>query len=202
MGAAAGGHVIRALQQRGDAEVREMQVAFSVYQKVGRLHVLVDHAAAMGVGEGLRCGETEDGHVISTRRRDASEIGSLHHVHCVEQPFSRRSRHVDLDDVRVVEHRERLGLAQETGAARGTRRDRHRQDLDRDFSRKGNLLGLVDRTHGPMTDLAYKPPVRAAEVGRHVRFASGRCLAKFVQLARKRFKLWAHVWTALYHLLT
>ena len=52
-----------------------------------------------------------------------------------------------------------------------------------------------------MTDLTYKPPVRAAEVGRHVRFASGRRLAKFVQLARKCFKVWAHGWITLYHFL-
>ena len=140
------------MQQRGDAEVREMQVAFSVHQKVGRLHVLVDHAAAVGVGEGLRGGEPQDGHVVRARRLDASEIGSLHQVHRVEQPFARRSRRVDLDDVRVVEHRERLGLAEEAGAARGTRRDRHRQDLDRDLACEGNLFGLVDRAHRPLAD--------------------------------------------------
>ena len=121
------------LQDERQPEVPDMDLPVRVEQQVRRLHVAVQDAAAVGIGEstgGLKpqtCSLARGAFAIMVQPLAVDEL------HRVIAPVGADARVVDLDDVRMVEHRDHACLVLEPFPLRRIGRQGGRQQLHRDF---------------------------------------------------------------------
>ncbi len=132
-----GGQGLAAADHPGDAEVGDLEHAFSREEEVLGLHVPVQHAVLVGVlepiggghGDRTRCrrGEAAVGEVVP----DRPPRKLLHHQQAQAVPL-----HVvvDGDDVGVGHGRQHPGLGHEAGPDRRVRGQERRKLLDGDFA--------------------------------------------------------------------
>ena len=156
--------------QFGQAEVEDLGVAARGQHDVAGLDVAVNHALCMRGGER-----------ISHLLRDANRLGDRERATC--QPFGQGlaldvlhgNEHravvltdfVDSADVRVIESRCRLRLAQQSGVRRGVGAGRGRQHLDGHAAIERGILAEVDLAHAAR---AQRPqdPVSTNRFGSHL----------------------------------
>src|SRR6185437_10840277 len=129
-------------------------------QNVVRLHIAMDHAAPVRVGEGPRhlAQETRGGgDVDGTARAHAlAERFPFDVRHHEEDEAARLAYAVDGDDVRVRELRRRARLAQEALAISGARGERRGKELDLDESLELDFAREVHNAHATAAQLAIE----------------------------------------------
>ena len=111
----------RGLEDLRDAEVREVDTAVVVEQHVRRLHVAVDDALAVRVVERVgHAAQDRDGarerQPLAPDQRGQRAARDQAHRHPGDALFAVDVVGVDRHDVRVLEARDRLGLASRTAA--------------------------------------------------------------------------------------
>ena len=89
-----------------------------------------------GVGDGNRSASDDD--------REVLPLDQLHHQRA---DCGRLLEPIDLRDVGVIEHRERLCFPRETGEPIGIEREELRQDLDRDAAIQLRIAGAIHDAH-------------------------------------------------------
>ena len=136
---------------------------------VGRLDVAVDHAIAVRVAEGI---EQLARHAHGILEREL-EVEVLRHVEVRRQLFAAHQFHhhvgdavflaevVQADDVRMVQPRDGLRLADEAGRI-GRAQFRvgiagGGDDLDRDAAVQARIEAFVDLAHGAASEHAHDP---------------------------------------------
>jgi len=138
------------IEEARQAEVDDPGLPVRADDDVARLEVAMDDAAGVGVRDPLR-GLPEDVDQRLERERAAADelaqVGPLHVLHAEERDAVDLPAVVDRDDVRVLELRDRLGLAGEV------RRDPDAQDLDRHRPLELGVEGLVDGPDPAPADL-------------------------------------------------
>jgi hypothetical protein len=147
--------VVRAVGPRADIE-----------QHVGRLDVAMHETAGMCDIQGARHLRQDP---RGLRRIQAPtpeallQVAALHVAHRDEEVLLGRTRLVDRDDVRVVDGRGELGLAQEAVAERLVLRKRRSEQLECDLPLQSQVLGEIDDAHAAQPEQGFDPV--AGELG-------------------------------------
>jgi hypothetical protein len=144
------------LDETGDAEVGEEHAAVRRYEDVARLHVAMNHAPPVDVGEAT--GDTPaDGDdlalVEGTLGAPLGERRAVDQVHHEVRAIAVEVRVEQSDEVRVVERRESAHLAAEVAELRVS----SAQQLDRHVSLQPYVEGPTDRGHSSGTDDRSQP---------------------------------------------
>ena len=146
----------RAVDDAGDAEVEQLDRPIIGQDRVGRLDVAMQHAAAMRRRQPPR--EVERDVEDLARRRRPFELVERLAAHVLRDqvgtPRDMRDA-VDRDDVGVLQPRDRARLVEES-------RTRHRifrrlHELQRDRPIEQEVMRQVDAAHGTATEKPYQP---------------------------------------------
>ena len=136
------------------AEVRQVAVLTAGApgdQDVGGLDVAMDEPALVGRVERVADLLDQPDRAIRVERRLAGdqlpEVVALDVPHRQVQPPVRLSCRVDRDDVRMIERRRDLRLAQEPLAEALALRELRRQELQRHLAAEADVFRAVDRSH-------------------------------------------------------
>ncbi len=134
--------------------------AVGVDQDVVGLDVAMDDAALMGVSERIRDVAHDSSRLVDRERavlvqqlRDIVARDVRHHE---ENDAALLVDRVDVDDVRVVELRGHLGLAQEPGLDFAAERQFGWQYFDGDRALQTPIFGAIDDPHAAAPDLAVQ----------------------------------------------
>ena len=145
-----------AADQSGHAQVEDLYHALPVDQQVGRLDVAMDHVVAVGVGQAAgRLAKVIDGpfelqgafgfhHPLEVLPLDELH----HHVVAVVFPVDV----VGMDDIRMVQRRDRPGLAKELLQRGGILAELLGDDLQRHRAVHRGVLGHEDPAHAAAAD--------------------------------------------------
>ena len=138
------------------AEVHDLHRAVLEQDQVLRLHVAVDDVLRVGRGEpvGRLARHAQRVHHVEAllaveEIQDLLAVEQLHHE-VVELPL--RAHVVDLQDVLVVDLRDRAGLGLELLDELRVGRGAREQDLDRDRGAEGLVRGPVDARRAALPD--------------------------------------------------
>ena len=169
-------------QLLGQSPIDDERLAELAEHDVFGLEVAVDHALAVGVGDGLAhalqhgdgAGQPPEGIAGVMGADHGLEVLALHALHReVGRAPVVEADLVDGHDARVVELGQDLRLREQAAAvARAVRARRGRrilpalaQDLDRDRPVQVGVVGLEDRPHPPVRDLPARLVARAGQGG-------------------------------------
>ena len=176
----------------GDAEVEhldEVGAALALDEvDVLRLHVAVDDPVAVRGAQPLRDLHQDRARAVPVHRarllQPLPEVLAVQVLHRDEhQPLGRLAEVRDVDDVLVADARRALGLLQEPGDQIGPARQVLEQDLERDLLLDQRVLGLVDRAHPALADLADD----AVPLGQHL--ADQRIVSRWAGVADGHYSL-------------
>ncbi len=142
--------------QLGEAEVEHLHPPVVVDHHVGGLEVAVGDPLVVRRGE--RVGKRRrDGEELSQRhapgRDPLGELLPAHQLHGQEVDAVRLLDRVDVDDVGVIERRQRPSLAPEPLEAFLTAREVGRQHLQRHLAAELRVLGEIDLAHAALAEL-------------------------------------------------
>jgi hypothetical protein len=165
-----GGEARRALGARDPEVGDERAVGAALDHDVLRLHVAVDHAARMGVGERPR-DLAQVAHRLGGRERAAiahalREVLAVHEPHHEEGEGPPLVGAMDVDDVRMRELAGGAGLAQEAAADLRVRGDVRREDLERDLAVEPDVARAVDDAHAAAPELGLELELAGEGVGK------------------------------------
>jgi hypothetical protein len=155
-----------------EAEVREVDVVGAVgtgacvEQQVGGLHVAMHETARVGRVQGARHlrEDADRGRRVQTAVLEAPfQVTPLDVAHGDEEDVLGRPGLVDRDDVRMVDRRGQLRLAQEAVAERFVLGQAGSQQLQRDSPLEPQILGQVDDAHAAQAEQGIDPV--AGELG-------------------------------------
>ena len=155
-----------------EAEVRQVDVVGAVgagarvEQHVGGLHVAMHEAARVGRIQGARhLREDADRvrRVQTAALQTLLEVTPLDVAHGDEEDVLGRPGLVDRDDVRMVDRRSQLRLAQEAVAERLVLGEARSEQLERDLPLEPQILGQVDDAHAAQAQQRLDPV--AGELG-------------------------------------
>ncbi len=179
----AGLRQVATVNEVGEAEIGDPEVARPVDQEVCRLDVAVDDSEVMGMGQ--RLGGLQGQACRLSRRHDRSRVARPRLVHEARErtPFD-ESHGVevnpvlaadleDRDNVRVIQRRGGLSLDPKPLDLPWVHRGGDRQHLEGDLPAGRDLHSLVDDTHPPAAELA-NDAVAADRVGVQVELGGGR----------------------------
>ena len=155
-----------------EAEVRQVDVVGAVgagarvEQHVGGLHVAMHETARMGRIQGtrqLRQDADRVGRIQTAASESLVQVMPLDVSHGDEEEVVGRAGLVDRDDVRVVDRRRELRLAEEAVAERPVLGEGGGQQLHRDLPLESEIFGQVDDAHAPRAQQRVDPV--AGELG-------------------------------------
>ena len=151
------------LDQFRQPEVEHLRAAVARDHDVGGLDVAMDDAARVRRRE--RAGDLDG--IVERRgnrqrplRQQPIERRAVHQLHRDEGRPRVLADLVDGDDVRMVQRRGGLRLADEAAMPLGVRRRFRRQHLDRNRTPEPRIDGAVNDTHPAAADFSLDPVVR------------------------------------------
>jgi len=145
----------RAVEQLGQAEVQQLDVAVAGDDDVGRLEIAVHDAVLVGVGQTLGDRNAQTWPLLELQRPTADDLAqgaALEQLHRNEWRAVVLADFVDHGDVGVVQRRGCLGLALKAQPALGIRGQRGRQQLQRDVAVELGVQRFPHQSHAALAD--------------------------------------------------
>lgn len=147
--------LLRLIENPGDSEIGDLDLAVGIEQQILGLDVTVDDSTVVGILERLADrGHHGEGFLgrESVRLERLSQIDSLHEFHDEVEELFRLAEVMHRDDVGMTESGERLRLAGEAVGETGLGFAVGSKELERDDAVEQSLAGAIDDPHSTDTD--------------------------------------------------